>query len=329
MQAYVINRFGGPEVFELATLPDPVPGPGQVRIAVKASSVNPLETKIRSGLVRTGPEFPAILNGDVAGIVDQVGAGVQGFSVGDPVIGCAGGLRGYPGALADYMLADTRLITHAPKNIPLEEAAVLPLVFMTAWNVLVDRAQLREGEFVLIHAGAGGVGHVAIQLAKSLGARVATTVSTPEKAAIVRELGADEVIHYREESVTDYVQRLTEGKGFSLVVDTIGGANLDASVAAAAVSGRVASINTRSTHDLSMVHAKNLTLHVIFRSVSMLYGIGLEAQRVILDALTQQMESGRLRPWIDEKRFSFAQIADAHRHIESGTAIGKILLTRN
>lgn len=329
MQAYVIDEFGGPEVFREATLPDPVAGPGQVRIRVHASSVNPLETKIRSGIVRTGPEFPAILNGDVAGVVDQVGNGVSDFAVGDPVVGCAGGLRGYPGALADFMLADTRLITHAPRNLPLAEAATLPLVFMTAWNALVDRLDLAQDDFVLIHAGAGGVGHVAIQLAKALGARVATTVSTPEKAEIARSLGADELIFYREEPVRDYVQRLTDGQGFAVVFDTIGGATLDASFEAAAISGQVASINTRSTHDLSIVHAKNLTLHVIFRSVPMLYGIDLGYQRIILDEMVRLVDSDLLKPHIAANRFRFSEISAAHRYLESGAATGKILLTRN
>lgn len=329
MKAYVINRHGGPEVFEEATLPDPQAGPGQVRIRVRASSVNPLEAKIRSGLVRSGPEFPAILNGDVAGVIDQVGEGVKGFESGDAVLGCAGGVRGHPGALADYMLADPRLITHAPHRLPLETCAVLPLVFMTSWSALIDRAAIRPGEHVLIHAGAGGVGHVAIQLAKARGARVATTVSSEEKGVIARDLGADDIILYRDEPVADYVQRLTGGAGFPLVFDTVGGGNLDASFEAAAVSGRVCSINTRSTHDLSPLHAKNLTLHVVFRSVPLLYGMELEHQSWILRNMTEMIDEGSLRPLLAARQFGFAQIADAHRYLESGQAVGKILLTRD
>ncbi|AHE97441.1 zinc-dependent alcohol dehydrogenase family protein [Thioalkalivibrio paradoxus] len=329
MKAYVIHRHGGPEVFEPATLPDPQAGPGQLRIRVHASSVNPLDVKIRKGLVRSGPEFPAILNGDVAGIVDQVGDGVLGFQAGDAVIGCAGGVRGHPGALADYMVADANLVTQAPKRLPLEECAVLPLVFMTAWNALVDRADIQPGEHVLVHAGTGGVGHVAVQLAKARGARVATTVSSEQKAAIARDLGADDIILYRQEPVADYVQRLTGGAGFPLVFDTVGGDNLDASFEAAAVSARVCSINTRSTHDLSPLHAKNLTLHVIFRSVPLLYGLELKHQSWILSNLAEMVEAGTLRPLLAERRFTFAQIADAHRYLESGQAVGKILLTRD
>jgi NADPH:quinone reductase len=329
MKAMVINRHGGPEVFEAATLPDPQAGPGQVRIRVRASSVNPLEVKIRSGLVRSGPEFPAILNGDVAGIVDQVGAGVEGLRPGDPVVGCAGGVRGHPGALADFMVADARLVARAPQRLPLEDCAALPLVFMTAWSALVDRANIQPGEHVLIHAGTGGVGHVAVQLAKARGARVATTVSSERKAAVARDLGADDVIQYRDEPVADYVGRLTGGAGFPLVFDTVGGSNLDASFEAAAISGRVCSINTRSTHDLSPLHAKNLTLHVIFRAVPLLYGLAMDHEAEILGNMTAMVDSGTLRPLLAESRFGFAQIAAAHRYLESGQAVGKILLTRS
>lgn len=329
MKAYVIHRHGGPEVFEAATLPDPQAGPGQVRIQVRASSVNPLDTKIRSGLVRSGPEFPAILGGDVAGIVDQVGDGVTGFRIGDAVVGSAGGVRGHPGALADFMVADACLVTSAPRHLPLETCAALPLVFMTAWSALVDRAQIRPGEHVLIHAGTGGVGHIAVQLARARGARVATTVSSEAKGAVARDLGAEEVILYKREPVADYVQRLTGGTGFSLVFDTVGGGNLDASFEAAAVSGRVCSINTRSTHDLSPLHAKNLTLHVIFRLVPLLYRMELEHQSWILRNMTEMVDEGGLRPLLADRAFSFAEIADAHRYLESGRAVGKILLTRN
>lgn len=330
MKAMVIEEFGGPEVFVEREVDTPEPAEGQVRIKVVASSVNPLETKIRSGLVKTGPAMPAILNGDVSGVVDKVGPGVIGFAEGDEVFGCAGGVKGWQGALADYMIADVRLLgKRTPAMVlPLTECAALPLVFLTAWSALVDRAQLQAGEHVLIHAGTGGVGHVAIQIAKYLGARVATTVSTEEKAAQARALGADDIIFYRDESVEDYKQRLTGGNGFSLVFDTVGGENLDRSIEATAINGRLCSINTRSTHDLSQMHAKSLTLHVIFRSISLLTGMGMNDQPRLLKALCDLLERGKVRPLLDTQRFKFSQIGDAHRRLESGLAVGKILLER-
>jgi NADPH2:quinone reductase len=329
MRAYVITRHGGPEVFEEIILPDPQAGAGEIRIRVRASSVNPLDVKIRSGLVRVGPEFPAILHGDVAGVVDQVGAGVRGLAEGDAVIGWAGGVREHPGALADFMVADARLVTPAPKRLPLESCAVLPLVFLTAWSALVDRGALQAGEHVLIHGGTGGVGHVAVQLAKALGARVATTVSSVAKGDIARGLGADDIIVYPREPVADYVERLTGGSGFPLVFDTVGGDCLDASFEAAAISGRVCSINTRSSHDLSPLHARNLSLHVIFRLLPLLHGLERDHQSRILRTLAEMVDQGSLSPLLAGQRFPFADIADAHRYFESGRAVGKILLTRD
>lgn len=330
MKAMVIEQFGGPEVFVEREVATPEPAEGQVRIKVVASSVNPLETKIRSGLVKTGPAMPAILNGDVSGIVDKVGPGVTGFAEGDEVFGCAGGVGQWQGALADYMVADVRLLTRRTPAIalPLNECAAVPLVFLTAWSALVDRAQLQPGEHALIHAGTGGVGHMAIQIAKYLGARVATTVSSEAKAEEARRLGADDIIFYRDESVEDYRQRLTDGKGFSLVFDTVGGQNLDRTIEAAGVNGRMCSINTRSSHDLTQMHSKSLTLHVIFRSISLLHGVGMDDQPRLLQAMQDLLEQGKVRPLIDSQRFRFTEIGAAHRHLESGQAMGKILLER-
>lgn len=330
MKAMVIEAFGGPEVFVEREVPTPEPAEGQVRIRVVASSVNPIETKIRSGLVKTGPALPAILNGDVAGIVDKVGPGVTAFVAGDEVFGCAGGVKGWQGALADYMVADTRLLAKRTPaiSLPLTECATLPLVFLTAWTALVDRAQLQAGEHILIHAGTGGVGHVAIQIAKHLGARVATTVSNEAKAKLATELGADDIIFYRDESVAEYTQRVTHGEGFSLVFDTVGRENLDRSIEATAISGRLCSINTRSTHDLTQLHSKNLSLHVIFRSIPLLHGLGMDDQPRLLAALSGMLEQGKVRPLLDAQRFLFTDVAQAHRRLEAGEAIGKILLER-
>ncbi|WP_148863163.1 zinc-dependent alcohol dehydrogenase family protein [Marinobacter fonticola] len=330
MKAMVIEEFGGPEVFVEREVETPEPQAGQVRIRVVASSVNPIETKIRSGFVRSGPEMPAILNGDVAGIVDKVGPGVSRFAEGDAVFGCAGGVKGWQGALADFMVADERLLAkHTPKMaVPLEQCAALPLVFLTAWTALADRAALTEGEQVLIHAGSGGVGHVAVQIARHLGARVATTVSTEEKAQLAESLGADDIIYYRDESVEHYVSRLTGGRGFDLVFDTVGGDNLDRAIEATGISRRLCSINTRSTHDLSQLHAKNLSLHVIFRSVPLLHGIGMDDQPRLLDALAAMLENHAVKPLLDSKTFTFGDISAAHQRLEAGEATGKILLLR-
>lgn len=327
MRAMIIRSTGSSSVFEAADVPTPNAGAGQVRIKVKASSVNPLEIKIREGAVAAGPAFPAILNSDVGGIIDQVGAGVTGFKVGDAVIGCAGGLKDKQGALADYMVADQRFITLAPKKISLAEASVLPLVFMTAWEALVEACNLQAGTKVLIHGGTGGVGQVAIQLAKARGAEVYTTVSSQVKTNLAKELGADITINYLEEEPESYVSRLTQGEGFPIIFDTVGGSTLDNSFKAASIKGQVVSINSRSQHDLSLMHNKGLSLHLVFRALPLLTGKGIEGERARLATLTQLIDAGKIRPLIAPQSFGFHQIAQAHDYLASGQSYGKILLT--
>ncbi|MFC3882149.1 zinc-dependent alcohol dehydrogenase family protein [Bacillus songklensis] len=327
MKAQIIRSFGEPSVFQLEEIQKPEVLPGHVLIQVKATSVNPIDTKVRSGAVpAVAPEFPAVLHGDVAGIVTEVGEGVSGFKPGDEVFGCAGGFKGTGGALAEFMLADAQLIAHKPKNLTMEEAAALPLVSITAWEALFDRGQIKSGQDVLIHAAAGGVGHVAIQLAKWAGAKVYTTASSPEKLEIANRLGADTVIHYREESVQDYVQKYTNGKGFEVVFDTVGGENLDRSFEAAAVNGTVLAIAARSTHDLSLLHSKGLSLHVIFMLLKIINKDQRKHHGEILKKITRVVEEGKLHPLIDPNIFTFDEVSKAHEYIESKKAIGKVVL---
>jgi len=262
MRAQVIKRFGGPEVFETAEVNRPPLLPGHVLIRVAASSVNPIDLKIRSGMVpHLAPSFPAILHGDVAGVIEEVGEGVTGFQVGDEVFGCAG-FNPHGGALADYLLADASLIAHKPKTLSFREAAALPLVSITAWEALFDRARIEKGQKVLIHGATGGVGHIAVQLAKIKGAIVHTTVSSA-KTDIAASLGADTVIDYQKTAVADYVKQYTDGEGFDVVMDTVGGSNIDRSFEAAKKGGTVVTIAARSTHDLTPMHNKGLTLHAV------------------------------------------------------------------
>ncbi|MBX9955127.1 zinc-dependent alcohol dehydrogenase family protein [Peribacillus simplex] len=327
MKAQIIQSFGDPSVFQLEEVSKPELKPGHVLIQVKASSVNPIDTKVRVGAVpAVAPEFPAVLHGDVAGLVSAVGEGVTGFKVGDEVFGCAGGFKGTGGALAEFMLADADLLAHKPKNLTMEEAAALPLVAITAWEALFNRAHLVPGQDILIHAATGGVGHIAIQLAKWKGATVYTTASSQEKLEIGTRLGADVTINYREESVQDYVQKYTDGKGFDVVFDTVGGENLDRSFEAAAVHGTVAAIAARSTHDLSPVHSKGLSLHVTFMLLKILNKDMHKQYGEILKKVAKVVEEGKLRPLVDPNMFTFDEVSKAHEYMESGKAIGKIVL---
>lgn len=311
MKAQVITSYGGPEVFETRDVPVPQVKPGHVLIRVAASSVNPVDTKIRSGMPAFKPDLPAILHGDVAGVVEAVGEGVTIFKPGDEVYACAGGVKGRDGALAEYMLADADLVALKPASLSLAEAAALPLVTITAWEALIDRARIQPGDKVLIHAATGGVGHVAIQIAKAAGAIVHATASTPEKQAIAKELGADHVIDYRNTSVADYVGQYTGGAGFDVVFDTVGGENIDRSFEAVRPLGQVSLIAARSSHDLSPLHSKGISVHVVLMLLPMLLGRGLAHHGDILRRAADMVERGRLRPLIDKRRFSFEQVGEA------------------
>jgi NADPH:quinone reductase len=327
MKAMVVREFGGPEVFELRNVPVPVRRAGQVLVRVQASSVNPVDTKIRSGMLAAiAPAEPVVLGCDVAGIVVEADE-ESGFSPGDHVYGCAGGVKGCPGALAEYMAADAALLARMPAGLGFAEAAALPLVGITAWEGLVDRAKVEPGQRVLIHAGAGGVGHVAVQIAAARGAEVWTTVSSAEKAAVARGLGAAGTINYRQQSVAEYVQEATGGAGFDVVMDTVGGENVARCFEAAAVGGTVVSISTRTSADLSPLHAKGLSLHVVFMLIPMLYNRARAHHGEILRELAALVEAGRLRPLLDGARFTFAEAAQAHARLGSGEATGKVVLT--
>lgn len=328
MKAIVIDTFGGPEVFKEQEVPNPDLLPGHVLIRVAATSVNPLDYKIRAGVFQAfTPPFPATLHGDVAGVVVAVGEGVTQYRIGDEVYGCAGGVAATQGALAEFMVADAHLLSHKPKALTMEEAASLPLVIITAWEALIDRIKVQKGQTVLIHGGTGGVGHVAIQLAKWCGAKVFTTVSSEEKGAIAKDLGADEVIYYKEEAVVDYVQRCTGGAGFDVVFDTIGGGNIDASLQAMANFGHVASILADSTHDLTPLFLKNGTFHAVIMLYPLLSGKGRAAHGEIMKKTAALVDQGILRPLIDKQQFTFAKTGKAHERLESGNAIGKVVLS--
>jgi len=328
MKAQTIHSFGDSSVFTMVDIPIPEIKPGHVLIKVHATSVNPIDCKVRSGAVKAiAPEFPAILHGDVAGVVESVGKGVTQFKEGDEVYGCAGGFRGLGGALAEFMLVDEKLIAHKPKSLSMYEAAALPLVSITAWIALFDKAKLTNDKNILIHGGVGGVGHIAVQLAKFCGAKVYVTVRKKEDFPIAKSLGADEVINVQKEDVEEYKLRLTKGHGFDIIFDTVGGANLDKSFAAAALNGTIVTIAARSNHDLTPMHSKGLSLHCVFMLLPILTDHHRENYGKILGKIAQIVDDGELKPLIDPNKFTLEEVANAHELLESGQAKGKIVLS--
>lgn len=330
MKALVIEQFGHPRVFRETDLTTPDILPNHVLIQVAATSVNPVDYKIRQGVAADiAPGFPAVLHGDVAGTIAAVGAGVDQFHIEDEVYACAGGVKGLGGALAEYMLADVRLVAHKPKSLTMAEAAALPLVSITAWEGLIDRAKIQPGQKVLVYGATGGVGHIGVQLAKWAGAEVYALVSSNEKAAIANRLGADTTINYRQQPVEEFVAEHTNGQGFDVVFDTVGNDNLQNAFKAAKLNGTVVSIVSLSQQDLTLLHAKGLTLHLVFMLIPMLFNVSRAHHGEILSKLAQIVEEGKIHPLLDSSTFSMTEIASAHQHAESGQAIGKIVLTQS
>lgn len=326
MKAMIIRSYGAADVFAPAELPRPEAGPGQLLVRVAATSVNPADAKARElgQVLDFTPPLPAVLGMDFAGWVEAVGAGVTGFSPGDEVFGCAGGVVGHGGALAEYIAADARLVAPKPRSLTMAEAAALPLVSITAWEALFDRMRIEAGQRVLIQGGAGGVGHVAVQIARAKGAEVYATAGDPAKLALVERLGAIP-IDYRAEAPEAYVARLTDGRGFDAVFDTVGGENILTSFRAARLMGQVATTVSICTLDLTLAHVRGLTLHVVYMLIPMIHGVGRERHGEILREVAALADAGELQPVIDQ-RLPLARVTEAHRRLESGQAIGKVIV---
>ncbi|HEX6454654.1 MAG TPA: zinc-dependent alcohol dehydrogenase family protein [Trebonia sp.] len=325
MRAVVLDEFGGPLV--VRDLPVPEPGPGEVLVRVAASGVNPLDLKIQAGAaahaqVRT----PAVLGIDMAGTVARVGEGVTTFSAGDEVYGMTGGVGATPGSLAGYQVADARLLASKPRNLSMTEAAALPLAVITAWEGLVDRAQAGSGDAVLVHGGAGGVGHVAVQLAMARGARVYAT-GTGAAMDVIRLAGAT-AIDYGATTVDEYVGRYTGGEGFDVVFDTVGGATLDASFAAVRrYTGRVVSILGWGRHSLAPLSFRGASYSGVFTLLPLLTGEARGHHGEILRHAAELAETGALRPRLHDKSFSLADVSAAHDVLATGSARGRVVIT--
>lgn len=324
MQAMISKQAGAPLALE--NIPMPVAGPGQVLVRIAASGVNPLDLKIAAGQAgHAKMPLPAVLGIDMAGVVQAVGEGVHGFQPGDEVFGMTGGVGGVQGSLAQYAAVDADLLAHKPVNATLREAAALPLVFITAWEGLVDRAQVRARQKVLVHGGAGGVGHVAVQLARALGAEVYATGSASQRAAIEGD-GAT-FIDYRTESVADYVQQYTGGEGYDVVYDTVGGATLDASFAAARMyGGHVVSCLGWGTHALAPLSFRAATYSGVFTLLPLLSGKGRANHGAILREAAKLVEAGSLRVRLDPARYVLQDVNAAHAALSGGAARGKVVV---
>lgn len=324
MRALVLKQYATP--LELTEIEAPAAGPGQVLVKTAASGVNPLDIKIRAGKAAHAERvLPAVLGLDLAGVVEAVGDGVGGFSSGDEVYGLTGGVGDLQGSLAEYAAVDARLLAHKPAALTLREAAALPLVAITAWEGLVDRADVSAEDKVLVHGGAGGIGHVAIQIARAHGAEVFATGS-PSSLAAIEELGATP-IDYTSTDVHEYVAAHTGGEGFDVVFDTVGGATLDASFAAVRIyTGHVVSALGWGTHSLAPLSFRGATYSGVFSLLPMLTGNGRDHHGEIMARAAELADKGSLKPIVDARHFTLETVADAHSLVESGAAKGKVVV---
>lgn len=307
MRAISQDVVGGPEVLKLVEIDRPEPGPSQVLVRVRTAGVNPTDWKHRSGFGFLG-DRPGVLGWDVCGVVEEVGTGVTFFAPGDEVMG----MLPYPfghGSHAEYVVAPTRSLVRKPDAIDHVQAGALPLVSLTAWQALVDTAGLRSGQRVLIHAAAGGVGHVAVQIAKARGAYVIGTASAG-KHDFLRGLGVDEPVDYRETDVTEAFSDV------DVVLDTLGGDNAVKSLRVLRPGGILVSILPRGTQEM-YDEADNLGV----RAVRML----VEADHAGMSAVAELVEAGKLRPAI-AGTFPLADAAKAHAAGETGRTTGKLVL---
>jgi NADPH2:quinone reductase len=331
MKAIVMYGVGNPDVLQLQDIAEPtIDKNDRLLIELKAAGVNPIDTKLRSRGTFYPDDMPAILGCDGAGIVKAVGASVEKFKPGDEVYFCAGGLgkRG-TGNYAELAVVPESSIALKPKSLSFAEAAAAPLVLITAWEALFDRAKLISGQTVLIQAGSGGVGHVAIQLAKIKKAKVYTTVSSPDKARLARQLGADETILYTQTNFADAVLGLTNGEGVDIVFDTVGGQTFFDSCPAVKIYGDLVTIlePNFSLGTLKIARQRNLRISLELMLTPMLENLSAaqKYQGEILQQCATWIDEGKLHIHLN-RIFPLREASIAHKTLEIGGTIGKLAL---
>jgi NADPH2:quinone reductase len=330
MQAVVMSVAGGPEVLKPGEVPRPeLESANQILVRLEAAGVNPVDTKLRSRGTYFPDRMPAILGCDGAGVVKAVGKDVQRFQVGDEVYFCSGGIGGHPGNYAEYAVVDEIVAAHKPASLDFTAAAAVPLVAITAWESLYDRGRLEVGQRTLIHAGAGGVGHVAVQLALAHDAWVCTTVGSREKADFATGLGAHETILYKERDFVEAVLAWSGGEGVDLVLDTVGAKTFARSFAAVRFYGDLVTLLQPGPEvDWKEARLRNLRVSYELMLAPMLHDLPKARQHhgEILEQCAQLIDEGRLSVHVAET-FPLAQAAKAHRRLEKGSITGKLVLT--
>lgn len=329
MQACYIEAYGGPEVVKIGILPAPTPGPGELVFRMEAASVNPVDFKIRNGKLRPLQSYrmPAILGNDAAGVVTALGSGVTGFALGDRVAARLD--KAHMGAFAEFVLARPAHLAKIPDGVDFAQAAAVALAGLTAWQCLTEVLQVLPGQRVLIHAGAGGVGHLAIQLAKGLGAHVTTTASAANHDWL-RSLGADGCVDYRQDDFT------RDCAPYDAVLDAMGGETLLRSIRHTRAGGRVVSIGDLPTPEVASEFSKPWLAPVFWllsrnpRAAARAQGVAyrywfMRADGPQLAMLLDRIAQGKLLVKVAQK-FPLARAAEALRVSESGRVHGKLVI---
>jgi NADPH2:quinone reductase len=328
MKAILMTQTGGAELLEAANIPEPsITEPNQIKVRLIAAGVNPIDTKLRKRGVFYENALPAVLGCDGAGVVVETGSSVSKFKVGDKVWYCHGGLGGDQGNYAEFNVLNERWVAHMPKTLSFEQAAAGPLVLITAWGALYDRARLQQSNTVLIHGGAGGVGHVAIQLARLHGAKVIATVGSDNHVALARSWGADDVINYRTQDFVEAVNQLTDGKGAEVVLDLVGPDIFDRSINCTAYFGSIVTLLEIGQANLKEARIRNLRIGfelMLTPQLRQLAG-GLDLQVDMLNQCGRWIDQGKLKIHVGEV-LPLEQAALAHTMIEGGHVTGKIVL---
>jgi NADPH:quinone reductase len=323
VRAMYITEFGTPDVLKIGEQPEPQVFENDLLIEVHAAALNPVDTKVRRGMHGPKP-FPHTLGRDVSGVVIAAGRNVRNFKVGDEVYASPSLAR--DGSCAERVAVDHRSASLKPARLDHVQAAALPLVTLTAWESLHERAAIHSGETVLIQAGAGGVGHIAIQLAKLAGCRVITTASRPQTVEVCRKFGADVIVDYRKVSFVEVVMKETAGKGCPVVFDTVGGDVFDKCLDCVAINGRIVTIVlNENARIIPALFRKNATLHMEFMGVPGLHGIGLDKQGETLRTAAELADAGKLTPHVSQV-IDLQEVPEAHRALEAGHVIGKIVV---
>lgn len=322
VKAFFVEENDG--MFLSREMEKPIPKANQVVVKISHAGVNPLDTKIRSGKAAHAKQpLPAILGMDMAGVVECVGADVRQFRPGDEVFGMVGGVGGLQGTLAEYIAVDASLLASKSEKLSMREAAALPLATITAWEGLIDRADVKKDDRVLIHAGAGGIGYAAVQIALSRSAKVFATVSN-DKRSLVENLGA--VAIERGTPVQEYVDAHTDGAGFDIVYDTLGGPILDESfVAVKRYTGHAVSCLGWGTHALAPLSFRGATYSGVFTLLPLLTGIGREHHGEILKQISDLASNDQMKPLLAEQHFGSNQIAQAFDLVANGSR-GKVVV---